>query len=49
MKAYTDVLINKVEGGHKWWRPDPDMPLMHYEAKHKTENIYIIERKKEES
>ncbi|MBQ7086771.1 MAG: hypothetical protein IJM96_04770 [Clostridia bacterium] len=42
MKAYTDVLINKVEGGHKWWRPDPDMPLMHYEAKHKTDNIYIM-------
>ena len=42
MKAYTDVLINKVEGGHKWWRPDPDMPLMHYEAKHVSDNIYIM-------
>lgn len=42
MKAYTDVLINKVEGGHKWYRPDPDLPVMHYEAKHKTENIYIM-------
>lgn len=42
MKAFTDVLINKVEGGHKWWRADPDMPLMHYEAKHVSDNIYIM-------
>lgn len=42
MKAYTDVLINKVEGGSKWYKADPYLALKHYEAKHKTEDIYIM-------
>lgn len=42
MKSYTEVLINKVEGGSKWYKADPDMELRHYEAHHKTEDIFIM-------
>ena len=42
MKTYTEVLMNPVPGGHRWYKSDPNLPLMHYEAKHKTENIYIL-------
>ena len=42
MKSYTQVLINKVPGGHKWWRPDPKMEQSYYEARHKSEDIYAL-------
>lgn len=42
MKSYTEVLINRVPGGHKWWRPDPKMVQSYYEARHKTEDIYAL-------
>lgn len=42
MKTYTEVLINTVEGGHKWYRADPALEVMHYEAKHKTEDMFIM-------
>ena len=42
MKQYTEILINKPEGGHKWYKSDPPMDIKHYEAKHNTENIYLL-------
>lgn len=42
MKTNTNILINTVPGGQKWYKSCPAMPTKYYEAIHHTDNIYLL-------